>query len=135
MICSVNILAVAIATVASFVIGMIWYTPLTFGKSWMREVGLEGKEISKQAQMKGFSLSFLTAIIQSVGIAYAMCLLGWQGPLAGIKLGIFASLFFVATTIGMNYAYEQRSFKLFLINAGYNLVYFVIIGAIIGAMQ
>ncbi|MCO4255218.1 DUF1761 domain-containing protein [Pseudarthrobacter sp. HLT1-5] len=37
--------------------------------------------------------------------------------------------------MGVNYLFERRSLTLFAINAGYNIVTFTAMGAIIGAMQ
>ena len=68
-------------------------------------------------------------------IAIAIALL--TGPHAGWKLGLhtglFSSFFFVATSIGVIYLFEQRPLRLWLINAGYQVVNFAIMGSIIGA--
>jgi hypothetical protein len=42
-------------------------------------------------------------------------------------------IFLIATAYGITYLFEQRSMRLFLINAGYNIVLFAIVGAILGA--
>jgi len=39
----INMLAIAIAVVANFLLGFIWYTPL-FGKIWGREMGYDPNE-------------------------------------------------------------------------------------------
>ena len=46
--------------------------------------------------------------------------------------GFFVSLMFMATAIGMTYLFERRPLKLFLINAGYQVVNCVVMGAILG---
>jgi len=47
--------------------------------------------------------------------------------------GLLIGVFWVATAYGITYLFEQRSLRLFLINAGYNVVLFAIVGTIIGA--
>jgi hypothetical protein len=43
----VNYLAVLVATIASFVLGFIWYNPKVFGKSRMKGAGLTKKDVKK----------------------------------------------------------------------------------------
>ena len=127
----INYLAVVVASLVSFVIGMVWYTPLTFGNVWMKEEGLKEGDVSKKAQVRGFLISFITAIIQAFGIAILINLLQADSFLQGLLTGAAASILFVATSIGMNYAYEQRTMRLFFINAGYSVIYFSATGAIL----
>ena len=42
----------------------------------------------------------------------------------GLHTGLFSSLFFVATAMGVIYLFEQRPLRLWLINAGYQVVNF-----------
>jgi hypothetical protein len=51
----------------------------------------------------------------------------------GASLGVLMWIGFVAPTIYTNYIYEMRSNTLFLINVGYVLVGFILMGAILGA--
>ena len=37
---NINIMAIVVATVANFVLGFLWYTPL-FGKAWAKEMGVD----------------------------------------------------------------------------------------------
>ncbi|MBK7243776.1 MAG: DUF1761 domain-containing protein [Saprospiraceae bacterium] len=39
----INMTAIAIAVVANFVLGFLWYTPL-FGKAWGKEMGYDPNE-------------------------------------------------------------------------------------------
>ena len=126
----INWLAVVVATVSSFALGGIWYGPL-FSKAWMKLTGMtkqKGAEASMAVTFGGtFALNLLIAI--------AIALLtgphaGWH---AGLHTGLFSAFFFVATSIGVIYLFEQRPLRLWLINAGYQVVNFSIMGSIIGA--
>ena len=37
---TINYVAVAVAVVANFIFGFLWYTPL-FGKTWAKEMGMD----------------------------------------------------------------------------------------------
>jgi len=127
-IADINWLAVVVATVSSFALGGLWYGPL-FSKAWMNLTGMT-KEKGAQASM---ALTFGGTFALNLLIAIALL----TGPHAGWKMGlhtgIFSSLFFVATSIGVIYLFEQRPLRLWLINAGYQVVNFAIMGSIIGA--
>ena len=128
-IADINWLSVLVATASSFVLGGLWYGPL-FQKPWMQATGMT-KEKGAQASM---ALTFGGTAVLNLLIAIAIALLA--GPHAGWKMGLhtglFSSLFFVATSIGVIYLFEQRPLRLWLINAGYQVVNFCIMGSIIG---
>jgi hypothetical protein len=129
-IADINWLAVVVATVSSFALGGIWYGPL-FSRAWMKLTGMT-KEKGAQASM---AVTFGGTFALNLLIAIAIALLA--GPHAGWKMGLhtglFSSLFFVATSIGVIYLFEQQPIRLWLINAGYQVVNFAIMGSIIGA--
>jgi hypothetical protein len=125
-----NWLAIAVATVSSFVLGWLWYGPL-FGKGWMQDTGMTKEKGAQVSMLKTFGGTF----VLNLAIAFAIATL--VGPHAGWKMGLhtglFGSFFFVATAIGVLYLFEQRSLRLWLINSGYQVVNFSIMGTIIGA--
>jgi hypothetical protein len=53
----VNWLAAIAAALASFVLGGLWYSPVVFGRTWMRENSL-GEEQLKQGARYSASHSF-----------------------------------------------------------------------------
>jgi hypothetical protein len=78
-----------------------------------------------------YLLNFVIAFFLSAFIEIAM-MLGSSALMAGI----FASILcvgFVATSFGINYLFSRKSFKLYLVDAGYLVVSFFIMGLIIGA--
>jgi hypothetical protein len=52
-----------------------------------------------------------------------------EGAIHGLYIGIF----FVAMSMGINYLYQRKSIKLWLIDAGYQIAFLGIQGMIIGA--
>ena len=52
----------------------------------------------------------------------------------GLHTGLVVGVFFISTSYGITYLFEQRPLRLWLINAGYNIVVYAVLGTIIGAM-
>ena len=65
--------------------------------------------------------------------ALAMILGSDSSWLNGLHLGLLVGLCWVATAYGITYLFEQRSLCIFMINAGYYIVSYIIMGTIIGA--
>lgn len=126
-----NIFAILVAALSSFILGGLWYNPILFGKSWMEETGIT-EEKAKEANMaKVFGLSFLASVFISFNLAM---FLGAESTLeTGMFYGFLAGFGWVAMSFGINDLFEQRSFKLFAINAGCHTVGFTIMGAILGS--
>jgi hypothetical protein len=128
-IASLNWLAVLVAALSGFVIGSVWYGPL-FQKPWMQLSGMT-KEKGAQASMPmTFGGAYVLNVIAATGLALLMH--GHSGWATGVHTGAFAATFFVATALGVIYLFEQRPFKLWLINASYQIVNFAAMGTVLG---
>jgi hypothetical protein len=124
-----NLLAVIAAALATFVLGGLWYSPALFGKAWQREAGVTDEQMRTSNKALIFGLTFVLALVAA--LVFAM-FLGPRPPLQlGLGAGFAAGLCWVAASFGINYLFEQRSLKLWLINAGYHTLQFTIIGLIL----
>ena len=129
---SINWLAVLIAAIASFILGAIWYNPKVFGTMWMKELQLTEKDMEGANMGKIFGVSFILYLIGSLNLAL---FLGKNPNIVfGTLAGFFAGLGWVSTAIGINYLFERRSFKLWVINAGYGTLSLTLMGLILGLM-
>lgn len=131
---TINWWAVLVAALSCFALGSIWYAPPVFGTAWIKESGVD-MEKSKNANMvKLFGLAFLTGLVASANLAMFL-----NDPKIGLQegamYGFFTGFGWVGMFLGMNYLYEQKSFKLWLINAGYSTVALTIMGIILGAWK
>jgi hypothetical protein len=128
-----NIWAVIVAAISTFLIGGLWYSPAVFGKAWMRENGFTEEGMKNSNMVKIFGLSFFLAFIASINLAMFM------GPEDRWEMGAFwgflAGFGWVATFVGTHYLFERRSFTLFLINAGYSIVALTVMGVILAAWK
>jgi hypothetical protein len=128
-----NYLAISLAALSTFILGGLWYSPAVFGKAWMKENGFTEEDMKKGNMAKIFGLAFILALISAINLAMFM------GPEKDVSMGAaygFAAGFgWVATFVGTHHLFERKSFKLFLINAGYSVVALTVMGVIIVALN
>jgi hypothetical protein len=140
----INWWAILVAAIVSIIIGSIWYGPL-FGKLWMRIMDIQSlSQERKQEMQKAAWKSYLTQFVLSVITFYifAHYIKGWQpepGAMGGIINGLWIWLGFIMPTVAGNALWSGKSKKmawsLFLVLAGYNLILYLVVGAILGGWQ
>ncbi len=126
----INWLAVVVGTVASFVIGGVWYGPL-FGKQWQQLVGLSEEDLQGRNPAAIFGPAFVLTLVQAT--ALAALLPAGAGLWGGAMLGAFLGAGLIAASFGVNYLFSGYPRGLFLIDALFNIVQLAVIGAILGA--
>ncbi len=127
----VNLLAVGVAALSSFLLGGLWYSPVMFLESWAKESGLDPRTNEKgRHPALVFGLAFVLAVIA----AYLLSVL--LGPSPGLSkalcYGLTVGLGFVGGSFGINYVFGGNSLKLWFINAGYHAVQFMLYGLVFG---
>jgi len=131
---TINYLAVLVAALSTFILGGLWYSPLLFGKAWMRENKFSEEEVQTFSKARMFGWSFVFALIMALNLAMFLAApgtnLSW-----GAAAGALAGFGWVALAIGVIGVFENRSWKYILINGGYMTVAFVVMGAIIGVWR
>ena len=124
-----NVWAVLVAALSGFVLGGLWYSPVLFGKAWQRETGLSDEVLAKGNMALIFGATFVLCLLASA--VFAMFL----GPKPSLELGVgagfAAGLCWVTASFGINYLFERKSLKLFLINGGYHTLQFTLIGLVL----
>ncbi len=130
-----NLWEVLIATLSAFVIGGLWYSPLLFGPSWQRLAGVSDEAMQKANMPLIFGVSFVLLAIVALFMSFFVEIAAMMGSNAsgGAMAGAFLCLVFVAPAFGVNYLFSRRPLKLYLIDVGYLLVAFIVMGTIIGA--
>lgn len=125
----INHIAVFLCAVMSLVIGGLWWSPMLFAKAWQREVGLSDEQLKGANPTKTFGLTFLLAYLSSYNLAFFLGAPGttWKwGVAAGLLTAVWAIAMYVIISL-----FEQRPFKLMLINCGYIAVYFAACGFVL----
>ena len=129
----INFLAVFVSALTAFVVGWLWYGPL-FGKKWMKLNGFTEEQLKEGGGMS-MSLMMVINYIATVLAAFAIAMfIGAESDMSfGIFAGFMIAIFWIGTSRLNDVLYERKPFGLFLINVGYNLAIYVIMGAILGA--
>jgi Protein of unknown function (DUF1761) len=126
-----NWVAIIVAAVIPMVLGALWYSPILFAARWMQAVGRTREELG-DANL-GYLLSAVGAVLSSYVLA-RIIKWGevddlWNGALTGLLVWVG----FVATVLAVTTFFAGRPRVLWLINAGYQLVALVLMGALLGA--
>ena len=90
----INWLAVFAAALSTFVIGGLWYSPVLFGKVWMRVNGFSEEQVAGFNKARAFGGSFILALVMSANLAMFLAdpktTVVWgmtAGALAGVGSG------------------------------------------------
>lgn len=129
-----NYMVILVTGIVSMVIGFIWYSKALFAKVWMQEVGLKQEDVDK-GPGSGYFWAFVGALITACVLSYFVQYANATTIMTGAVIGFWAWLGFVATSMGMNMIFEQKSMKLFMINAGMQLVNLIVMGAILAVWR
>ena len=125
-----NWIVVVGAALAGFAIGGLWYGPL-FGKVWQREAGLSDADIKNANMPLIFGTTFLLNLLAAFILAHVLATFGAPGLSLSVQIAGGIGLAFVATSIGVNYLFARKTLKLFVIDAGYWLVLYSVMGAVL----
>lgn len=130
----INHLAVFAAAIANMVVGAIWYSPKLFYEPWKSEAGVTDEAIREMKPGKTYGFGFLAALLIAYNLA---AFLGDESTTAawGATAGFLAGFGFAAMAFWAIATFEQRTGRYVLINGGYLVVVFTVMGLIIGAWR
>lgn len=131
----INYLAVIVSALVAFALGAVWYSPLLFAKQWIAFNGYGPDEIKamQAGAKKAYGISFVCQVVTAFALAMLIAIIHMNGIFAGIKLALLCWLGFAVSLGLMAKVYSGRALKAFLLDAGYQLVYFVVMGVILVA--
>ncbi len=130
----INHWAVFTSAIANLALGAVWYSPALFFKAWKTENQLTDAQLKTASPLKMYGIGFLLALLMAYNMAFFLgdsgTDLAW-GATAGFLTGFgWASAIFAIIAL-----FELKNWKYILINSGFIILYFTIIGAIIGAWR
>ncbi len=134
---SVNWLAVALGTLAIFMIQAIWFGPKTFYPVWWKAMGKqptkpEDQDTSVKGMIRLFGSSFAAALAQTAVlylVIFGSGLTVVGGALAGFGLGVVAAAASLPHRL-----FGQQGFRVWIIEVGADVLALVAAGAILAAM-
>jgi hypothetical protein len=127
----INWLSVVVSALAAFAVGGLWYSPVLFSKSWKALNNFTDEHSNGANMLLIFGSTF---ILNVIGAFVLDMFIGKEATLfTGLFAGLLVSLAWITTSFGINYLFTRTPFKLFLIDTGYYVTFFAIMGAIMGA--
>jgi hypothetical protein len=129
----VTLVPIIVAGISAVLIGWVWFHPKVFGSAWMRmsNVTPEMAEASKKRMPITVFAGFVAAMIIAWVMGYVGILLGVYDVVGAVVLGFWCWLGFVAPTMLGVVLWEHKPIRLYLINAIYWLVVFIVIALIL----
>lgn len=126
---------ILIATIGAFLLGFLWYTAL-FGKVWQQETGVTDEQAQSGIAIT-HGLAFLMMFIILFGVNFVIDLHKPEDQTAmhGAFHGVLSAAMFCVPAVAINYLYQKKSLKLFLIDAGYVLAFTAVGGAILAILN
>ncbi len=125
---SISLLSVVVAAVLGFAVGGLWYGPL-FLKTWQREAGISEADMQKRHPAIIFGGAFVLQLIAAYFLGHTFAAYGELTPNTTIMTAMGIALAFIVTAFGVNYLFAGRSLKLWLIDSGYYVVTYTLMGA------
>ena len=137
MLPTIHWLPVIVSAVAVFVIGALWYSPMLFGKAWVKAHGHTPEKIEAMRASMGraYGVSFLCYVVMAVAMAILVRRMDVIYVRGGVKLGALIGVGFAATIGLTSHMFSERKLATWLIDAGYQIVYLMVMGAILVAWR
>lgn len=130
---SLNYIAVAIATMTSYVLGFAWYHWAVFGEAWANALDITKEEADNTEGLEGaFIMSLISGLSKALCLALLMAVVNISGILNGAVFGAVIASVFIFTSLGYYNSFARVSSKLTLINSAHSIVELALMGAIIG---
>jgi hypothetical protein len=126
----INWIAVIVGVVVSNALGFLWYGPF-FAETWMKAIGKRREEL--QANPAQYLVTIVGSLITMVVLAAAVGAFGASGVVQGAILGAVLWVGIGGVSGYVSNLFEGRNAQIWAINSGYNLVIFVIMGAVFAA--
>ena len=128
---NINLLAVLIAAVINMVLGMLWYSPVLFGKTWLVAIGKTQEEIKQGSTGPLYMVNTIASLVLAYVLAHFVDYTQAKTAAQGAQTGFWIWLGFVVTTVLPTYLYEMRPKKVYFIYITYQLLSFIIMGVVL----
>src|SRR5256885_7112476 len=124
---NVNIVAILVAALLTFVLGAFWYSPVLFARQWMQAQGYTAEKVEEMKKKKGMTRAYVVSALCYVVTAYVVALLaGYTNSTTlaqGLWLGFLSWLGFAATSGPPPNPFSAKPIAAWVIDPGYPLPY------------
>lgn len=131
-----NYISLILATLASMVVGFVWYSPILFGSQWMKLMGWDPHDKKLMADMKskaimGYLGGLVSSLIMASTLSYFIQTLDVVSLTGVFQLVMLVWLGFIATTLSGSILWEGKPKQLYYINTAYHLVSLIVMALIL----
>jgi hypothetical protein len=130
--------AVIVATLVYFILGGLWYSPLLFANKFIQLMNWtpeQLRQMESQSHGKELAIAFVMSFLLVYILAHFVQYTKATTAIGGIQTAFWLWLGFIVTTQVPSVLFEGRSFGVFLIHVGYQLVGCVLAGAILAVWR
>jgi hypothetical protein len=113
-----NPVAAFVATIVMVAFGIVWYSPMLFGKRWAAEVGVLDNTLAVRALVAKFVIHAASMFVALYTISMLVALIDPK-RLAPVIAALLLAGAFVILQSGV-VIWEKRSLPYFLVNASYS---------------
>src|SRR5437867_12979867 len=100
---NVNILAVIVAAVETFILGSVWYSPVLFAKQWMQAHGYTPEKL-EEMKRRGVTRAYAVSVLCYLVMGYVLALLASYTQATSFAHGLWLGFLVwlgCAATIGL----------------------------------
>jgi hypothetical protein len=119
----VRFLAVGVVTLACFLVGALWYSPLVFGNAYLALRGFEaGATLAASPPPGELIAEIVRCLVTAYAFAYFILRLGIDSVAGAVKLALLVWIGFQGFVLAGSVIHEGYPVPLFAIHAGDALV-------------
>lgn len=129
---NINWLGLVAALVVGQIIGIVWYGTV-FSDAWMAAMELTEAEFVGTEWRMG--LGFINMVVILIGLDWLIGRLDARSWMGGARVALAACIFFALTVVSLDYVYAAGNLPLLWIDGGYQVLTYVIGGALLGGLR
>lgn len=129
-----DMLAIGVCGIVYMSIGALWYSPILFGKQWMKLMNIDAEFLARAKQrgmVKPYVYSFISSLITAYVMSWLFIILDVTTLRDAINIALLVFAGFVFAPNLTDRLYGTMSGSLFYINNGYRLVYLIAMAAVL----
>ncbi len=128
-----NFLAVGAAALATFLLGALWYSPALFARAWMAAHGYSHDDLKRmqQSAARAYTISLVCYLFVAAALGVIVHYMNIRRIEQGLQLGLLAWFGFAAPLGLVAHALSEKRLAAWLIDAGYQLAYLLLMGVIL----
>lgn len=133
-----NWLAIAVATLAYFALGGVWFLPGMFGKAWSRSMGWDMPEGAEGPGAAIYIGPLLTSLVASIALALLAEATRADGAGDGLILGLVVGLGIAGSVLLLTAVFDPKKPEprtWFAITGGYHIAGLTLASVIISAWR